>query len=184
MSLESWEYDTMDSDKKKMIIVGLDNAGKSTILLTMKRQLGPHNFQELQPTKGLQTEEFETDEMVYHVFDFGGQKNYREKYLERPIYFASTDILIFVIDIQDDKRFDLALKYLDDILALINDLGEKPDCSIFFHKFDPEISDLEEYQKRSRNLRQKIRQIFKKYSFSLKIYHTSIYTVFEKIQVM
>jgi GTPase SAR1 family protein len=170
--------------KQKMIIVGLDNAGKSTIILTMKRQLGPHNLKDLQATKGLQTENFETEDMTYHVWDFGGQEIYRERYLTRPDYFESTDILIFVIDVQDSKRFELAFKYLTDILEIIKDNTDKPDCSVFLHKFDPEIADSGEMQKTSRDLRKKIRDIFNNYALTPKVYHTSIYTVFERVQVM
>ena len=172
------------AEKKKMVIIGLDNAGKSTIIMTMKRQLGPHNLKDLQPTKGLQTEDFETEDTTYHVWDFGGQKSYRDKYLQKPTYFESTDILIFVMDIQDNKRYELALDYMVDILKILKDLGEKCEWSIFFHKFDPEILESGTHQKRSRELRKKIREIFKEYLSPVKVFHTSIYTVFQRIQVM
>ncbi|MHA1131686.1 MAG: ADP-ribosylation factor-like protein [Candidatus Helarchaeota archaeon] len=172
------------SRKKKLVIVGLDNAGKSTIILTMKRQLGPHNLIDLQPTKGLSTESFETDDITYHVFDFGGQEAYRNRYLEKPYYFESTDNLVYVIDIQDAERFELSLKYLEEIIKILHKLAEKPDCSVFFHKFDPELADSEKMQERSRELRKKIRMIFNNYRLNTKVYHTSIYTVFERVQVM
>ncbi len=172
------------TNKKKLILIGLDNAGKSTILLTMRQQIGPHIFRDLQPTKGLATEKVETEDMIYHVWDFGGQEAYRQKYIERKDYFEDTDTCIFVIDIQDNNRFDLALDYLKQILEIFKDLGENPDFSVFFHKFDPELVDSKEYQQKSSELRKKIRDIFKFHSFSVKVFHTTIYTVFERIQVM
>ncbi len=182
---KSWGFKPVDAkEKKKIALVGLDNAGKSTIILTMKGNLGPHIYKELDPTKGLQTETFETNEISYHVFDFGGQEAYRERYLQKPDFFAETDSFIFVIDIQDADRYDLALAYLSDILQLLNELDEPCECSIFFHKFDPELLESDEYQQRSTDLRKRIRDLFKKYSFPLKVFHTSIYTVFQRIQVM
>ncbi|MFX1298954.1 MAG: ADP-ribosylation factor-like protein [Promethearchaeota archaeon] len=170
--------------RKKMIIVGLDNAGKTTIILTMKKKLGPHNFTELEPTRGLQTEEFETvDGVTYHIWDFGGQEAYREKYLQKPGYFGDTDSCTFVLDIQDKSRYTLALEYLQEILKILKELGENCDFSVYLHKFDPELVDSDEYQKRSEDLRIKLREIFKTYTFPLKFFHTSIYTVFQKIQV-
>ena len=92
--------------------------------------------------------------------------------------------MLFVIDIQDNKRYELALEYMVNILKILKDLGEETDWSVFFHKFDPEILESGAYQKNSRELRKKIREIFKEYSTSVKVFHTSIYTVFQRIQVM
>ncbi|HUX99317.1 MAG TPA: ADP-ribosylation factor-like protein [Candidatus Deferrimicrobium sp.] len=175
----------MSAEKRiKMAIVGLDNAGKSTILLTLQRQAGLQDFTKLQPTKGLQTEQFTTDDNVYNVWDFGGQSKYRESYLQKPEYFAETDKVIFVIDIQDKERFEVALKYLEEILEIMKKNGIKCEYSIFLHKFDPELLESEEYQERSQNLRKKLRQLFKNYQFQVKVFHTSIYTIFQRIQVM
>ena len=169
---------------KKIIIIGLDNAGKSTILLTLKREAGLHEFANLQPTKGLQTEQFESSGLQYHIWDFGGQEKFRQMYLNKPDYFYETDSVIFVIDVQEETRFEAALGYLEEILKLMKEANEKSEFSVYFHKFDPELLDEEKYQERSKNLRKKLRQLFKQYSFEVKVYHTSIYTVFQRIQVM
>jgi small GTP-binding protein len=167
-----------------MVFVGLDNAGKSTILLTLQRQAGLQSYAKLQPTKGLQTEQFTTQDAIYNVWDFGGQSKYRESYLEKPEYFAETDKVIFVIDIQDENRYELALKYLEEILAILKKDEAKCEYTIFLHKFDPELLESIEYQERSQNLRKRLRQLFKDYQLPLKVFHTSIYTIFQRIQVM
>ncbi|NVM28673.1 MAG: 50S ribosome-binding GTPase [Candidatus Helarchaeota archaeon] len=175
----------MNSQKKeKIIIVGLDNAGKSTILLTLKRRTNLPFIAELEPTKGIVTEQFETPECVYHCWDFGGQASFRESYLKKPEVFAETDKLIYVIDIQDDARFEQSLNYLGEILDLMKQMGEKSKFSIFLHKFDPELLESDEYKQRSKELRKKLRNISKEYDIPINVYHTTIYTVFQRIQVM
>jgi len=170
--------------KKKMVILGLDNAGKSTILLTLKQQTGVQSFANLKPTKGINTENFESQEASYYVWDFGGQEIYRQGYLKNPDQFKGTDVLIYVIDIQDATRYEKALQFLEEILEIMKNLGQKSEYSVFLHKFDPELLETEPYQKRSAELRTKLRALFRKYAFPLKVYHTSIYTVFQRIQVL
>jgi GTPase SAR1 family protein len=175
----------MDSKpKKKMIILGLDNAGKSTILLTLKKQLSVQSFVDLSPTKGIVTENFESHDAIYYIWDFGGQDIYRKGYLKKPDNFKGTDVLIYVIDIQDPSRYEAALQYLEKILEIMKDLEQTCEYSIFFHKFDPDLLESKEYQKRSSDLRAKLRALFQKYAAPLKVYHTSVYTVFQRIQVM
>ena len=170
--------------KKKMVILGLDNAGKSTILLTLKQQTGIQRFANLKPTAGISTENFESQDATYYVWDFGGQEAYRQKYFTKPENFKGTDMLIYVIDIQDAARYEKALQYLEKVLDTLQSLTQKSECSVFLHKFDPEILESEDYKKRSTELRTKLRALFKKYPFPLKVFHTSIYTVFQRIQVM
>lgn len=173
-----------EKPKKKMIILGLDNAGKSTILLTLKQQIGVQRLAEIKPTKGIETENFESQDASYYVWDFSGQQLYREQNLNKPENFKGTDMLIFVIDIQDAARFDNALQFLEKILGVMQNLKLKCECSVFFHKFDPDLFQSEDYKKRSTDLRAQLRALFNKYPFPLKVFHTSIYTVFQRVQVM
>jgi small GTP-binding protein len=173
-----------EKPKKKMVILGLDNAGKSTILLTLKQQMGIQHFANVKPTKGIATENFESQDATYYVWDFSGQELYRQDYLNKVENFKETDMLIFVIDIQDAARYENALQFLEKILEVMKNIAQKCEYSIFFHKFDPDLFQSEDYKKRSTDLRTKLRVLFNKYSFPLKIFHTSIYTVFQRVQVM
>ena len=167
-----------------MVILGLDNAGKSTILLTLKQQIGVQRLAEIKPTKGIETENFESADATYYVWDFSGQEMYRQDHLNKAEHFKGTDVLIYVIDIQDAARYENALQFLEKILEIMQKLAQKCEYSVFFHKFDPDLMQSEEYNKRSTELRTKLRALFKKYSFPLKVFHTSIYTVFQRVQVM
>ena len=177
--------------EKKVILLGLDNAGKTTILMTMKKQQQSDVY-DLKPTKGVQIEQlkaveaFSTDLVSVIIWDFGGQEKYRRDYLrEAQKYFSEIDQAIYVIDIQDKDRFDLSLEYLKNILDMTKNFNEqKVDVLVFLHKLDPPLVNLPEYQKRSKFLTEKIIKIFEPFGFNLKIFETSIYTVFQKIEAI
>ncbi|MFX0140845.1 MAG: ADP-ribosylation factor-like protein, partial [Candidatus Hodarchaeota archaeon] len=129
-----------DDPAKKMIIIGLDNAGKTTILKTLKQELTPELFANMKPTTGVNIEQFtSTDGMKFMVWDFGGQMAFREEYFRRKdYYFSKIDKLIYVIDIQDPDRYEESIVYLLNIVGVVKLLKPIPNFIIFLHKFDPE----------------------------------------------
>lgn len=178
--------------EKKLIIFGLDNAGKTTILTAMKK-LQNSDVYDLQPTKGVNIEKFtaidgfSNIETNCFIWDFGGQKQYRETYLQdAPKYFSDVDNAIYVIDIQDKKRFDLSLKYLKEVLELLKqyDSDKTVDFLVFLHKFDPELQNNEEYKNRSKYLKERLKNLFKPLNYTFKIFETTVFTIFQKIEII
>ena len=74
---------------KKIIFMGLDNAGKTSILRIVKRELTPEATKNLKPTKGLSTEEFTLNNEKIIIWDFGGQTSFREEYFKHKDYKTS-----------------------------------------------------------------------------------------------
>jgi len=110
---------------------------------------------------------------IFH-WDFGGQEQYRQQYIEKSSkYFISVNLTIFVIDIQDEKRYNEALHYLEKILNIIKETNK--DCKIFvlFHKYDPGLAMHEKIDIKIEELKTKIKNInpFDDIYF----YNTSIY---------
>ncbi|MHA1299837.1 MAG: ADP-ribosylation factor-like protein [Candidatus Helarchaeota archaeon] len=169
---------------KKMIIIGLDNAGKTTILKTLKNELTPKEFATMKPTTGVNMEEYITNDSKFIVWDFGGQMAFREEYFKRKdYYFSNIDKLIYVIDIQDPNRYDESIIYLLNIVGVVKLQKPLPKFIIFFHKFDPEIQAEDKYEKEFERLKGKISTIFKPLKIPLKFFKTSVYTIFQKFQV-
>ena len=73
---------------KKVILIGLENAGKSAIRETIihKYQSNEISFhrviQTLQPTRGVERQVISIFNNKLHLWDMGGQKQYRESYLK------------------------------------------------------------------------------------------------------
>jgi ADP-ribosylation factor-like protein 3 len=85
-----------DNDAK-ILVLGLDNAGKTTLL----RYIANENPKETTPTEGFNVKSIVKDTFKLNVWDIGGQKEIR-KYWEN--YFENVDALIFVVDSSDDFR--------------------------------------------------------------------------------
>jgi len=111
----------------------------------------------------------------------GGQEQYRDNYLkELNAHFSETDKLIFVIDVQDEDRYSLALEYLRSVINSVKANFPDLETSIFLHKYDP---PLEMHSALNQRIEESLIQPLKKIippSYKYKIYKTSIYTVFKK----
>ncbi|MCE7742986.1 MAG: hypothetical protein GOP50_11075 [Candidatus Heimdallarchaeota archaeon] len=140
LSLEETEKVTTGA---KIIMVGIDNAGKTSLSIALKhRGALSQLFQKLYaltPTRGLLRSKIEVFGLDVHMHELGGQSIYREDYLSNPQqYFVGTDIIIFVIDVQAIDRFEESFEYLKQITNVTNSLQLKVPWKIFFHKSDPE----------------------------------------------
>lgn len=95
----------MGDQEVKIVIVGLDNAGKTTTLYKM--QLG--EVVVTQPTIGSQYEELKYKNIKFQMWDLGGQESLRPSWA---IYFVNTQGVILVVDSTDRKRVDLVRQEL------------------------------------------------------------------------
>ncbi len=167
---------------KKLLLLGLDNSGKSSILLSLTRHSNLLNFLTLAPTHGIDRLNYEENGKIFNLWDFGGQEQYRVNHLkELDKYLVGIDKLFFVIDIQDNARYDSALDYLEKILAKIKNHDEPFEFTIFLHKYDPNIHELNASidDVLINDLIPRIKNLIDP-SLTYQIYKTSIYTMFQK----
>ena len=94
----------------KGLILGLDNAGKTTILKSFKGETKLN----LAPTKGFNYQKFDYNNTTFILWDLGGQKTIR-KFCE-DYYQKENDGIIYVIDSSDSERLEETGKELYNIL--------------------------------------------------------------------
>ncbi|CAD2220177.1 Arf/Sar family, other [Angomonas deanei] len=100
----------------KLLILGLNNAGKTSILYHL--QLG-HSIQ-TQPTLGGNTEQLTitnpstTNTITFTCWDLGGQEQLRDAW---KLYYEQTDAVLFVIDAAEPNRFATAKTILHKLLT-------------------------------------------------------------------
>jgi ADP-ribosylation factor protein 1 len=94
----------------RLLMLGLDAAGKTTILYKLK--LG-ENLTTI-PTIGFNVETVEYRNISFTVWDVGGQKKLRTLWRH---YYHGTQGLIFVVDSNDQARFELAAQELHHLLG-------------------------------------------------------------------
>ena len=164
----------------KIVLIGLDNSGKTSILSCLRGIKRISAFNSPQPTRGEDWQSFEALNSHYVIFDLGGQRAYRDDYFnDFDKYLIGTRKIIYVIDVQDINRYDEAIEYLEKVIVSM-EKNKEINFSIFLHKFDPDIVfDKVLSEKIINALIKRIKKtIPPKFNYSL--HKTSIYAIFEK----
>ncbi|MHA1651386.1 MAG: ADP-ribosylation factor-like protein [Candidatus Helarchaeota archaeon] len=158
-------------EKKKILLAGLENAGKTAILNILTKRF---KIADLKPTKNVEVAPLTTKTVTFNIWDMGGQEDYRKIYLSHPErFFVNVHTVIYVVDIQDKQKYRLALSYLEKILEIMESFAEFPDFLIFLHKADPQIYN--DFLPEIKMLEHKFNDLFKNRNFLYRILHTSIY---------
>jgi GTPase SAR1 family protein len=159
----------------KILLAGLDKAGKTSFIHGVRRKYS--EIIKSLPTKGVErTEEniFEEQNSQIFVWDLGGQKKYRERYLEQSeVYLYNIDLMFFFIDIQDIDRINEALGLFNKILSLLIELDEFPPIVVCLNKFDPDLKGSKEIFKNLEVIADEIKNNSDR--FFIKIFQTSIF---------
>eukprot|EP00605_Chrysophyceae_sp_TOSAG23-4_P001298 GSChrysophyteH1.ASY1.ANO1.1412.1 assembled CDS len=83
----------------RLLVLGLDNSGKTTIL----KKLSDEDITHIMPTQGFNIKSLMRDGFKLNVWDIGGQKSIRPYWRN---YYDQTDALIYVIDSADRRRME------------------------------------------------------------------------------
>lgn len=104
-------FESLFAKKKATILmVGLDAAGKTTILVKLKLNEVPETV----PTLGFNVETVEYRSVVFHLWDVGGQERLRSLWR---YYYEGATAIIFVIDSHDRDRLGVAKQELEVLLS-------------------------------------------------------------------
>merc|ERR1711988_1938409 len=93
----------------RILMLGLDNAGKTTIL----KKLSDEPTQSVTPTQGFNIKSLLHEGFKLNVWDIGGQRAIRPYWRN---YFENTDALIYVVDSSDRRRLEEAAAELAELL--------------------------------------------------------------------
>lgn len=95
------------SKEVRILILGLDNAGKTTILYRLQND-SEETIQTI-PTIGFNVEVLQYKNIKFQVWDLGGQTSIRPYWR---CYYPNTDAIIFVVDSCDTERLGIAKQEL------------------------------------------------------------------------
>merc|ERR1712022_88684 len=93
----------------RILMLGLDNSGKTTIL----KRLSDEDITHVTPTQGFNIKSLMHEGFELNVWDIGGQKTIRPYWKN---YFENTDALIYVVDSSDKRRLEEAAQELGELL--------------------------------------------------------------------
>ena len=94
----------------RVILIGLDNAGKTTILYKLKLNEVITTI----PTIGFNVEEVTVKNLTMTVWDVGGQTKIRPLWQH---YFQNNDAVIYIVDSSDQARLEEAREELFSVLS-------------------------------------------------------------------
>lgn len=106
----SWFQSMFERKNATILMVGLDAAGKTTILMKLKL----NETKETVPTIGFNVETVEYKNVKFHVWDVGGQEKLRQLWKH---YYEGANAIIYVIDSNDRERMTLAKAELERLLV-------------------------------------------------------------------
>jgi GTP-binding protein SAR1 len=110
-----WVFDSLSFfglyyKESKILFLGLDNAGKTTLLQMLKSStLASHT-----PTFHPNAEELIIGNVRFHTHDLGGHEAARRLWKD---YYTTVDGIVYVVDALDRDRFPEAREELNAILA-------------------------------------------------------------------
>eukprot|EP00933_Yihiella_yeosuensis_P019068 TRINITY_DN15492_c0_g2_i3.p1 TRINITY_DN15492_c0_g2~~TRINITY_DN15492_c0_g2_i3.p1 ORF type:complete len:181 (+),score=50.68 TRINITY_DN15492_c0_g2_i3:102-644(+) len=99
-----------DEKEARILMLGLDNAGKTTIL----KKLSEEDISHIMPTQGFNIKSLVHDGFKLNVWDIGGQKSIRPYWSN---YFEASDALVYVIDSSDRRRLEESGEELRELIA-------------------------------------------------------------------
>ncbi|XP_078394518.1 ADP-ribosylation factor-like protein 5B isoform X5 [Cetorhinus maximus] len=103
-----WSF--FGDQEHKVIVVGLDNAGKTTILYQFLMNEVVHTS----PTIGSNVEEIMVKSTHFLMWDIGGQDSLRSSW---NTYYTNTEFIILVVDSTDRERLSITKEELYRMLA-------------------------------------------------------------------
>ncbi|VDM44129.1 unnamed protein product [Toxocara canis] len=121
----------MSKKQVNILVLGLDNSGKTTIL----NQLKPPEAQTAQivPTVGYNVDKFTSSNMTFSAYDMSGQGKYRNLW---ETYYKESEGVIFVVDSSDRLRVAVARDELWLLLDHKDMASRKIPLLVFANKMD------------------------------------------------
>lgn len=161
----------------KVAIMGMQNAGKTSLINYLFAQTPDEQYKETEPTVSVDHKALMLDGHHLAVWDFGGQEAFRKEYLQNPDdFFVNTELLLFIVDSQAEEYYPDAIEYFKAVLEIMQKMNPKLHVVVDLHKYDPDLTQDIEFIVKTQWLEDKFKNILKGTKFSYEFMRTSIFS--------
>ena len=124
-------------DVKKIVLMGLSNAGKTCIYERVFEGKKPWELMKSTATKGINYKNYEVGDVSKPmIWDLGGQQQYLDEYHGPLKKSQKASVLLYVVDASDVERYENAKIELEWSLNEILTFNKSPIINVFLHKID------------------------------------------------
>ena len=120
----------------KILFLGLDNAGKTTLMGMLKENRMTQNDPTFQPS----AHELQLGGITFTAYDLGGHKQVRRVWKD---YMFAADGIVFIVDSADRKRFPEAKREFDQLI--LDEQAEDIPILMLANKIDMDGAASEEF---------------------------------------
>ncbi|MFW9996762.1 MAG: ADP-ribosylation factor-like protein [Candidatus Odinarchaeota archaeon] len=130
--------DQVTGEPEKIILIGLAESGKTTIIRVITEGYVPDRKAEYTATLDYERKKITLMGKRLTLFDLGGQKAFLDRFTGElaQFMFSKVKVMIFVVDIMDVNALSRARYYLDLALNNINHYSPTALIYVFLHKTD------------------------------------------------
>jgi small GTP-binding protein len=161
--------------KMKIVLAGLDSSGKTSFLLSIDRRFS--KIIGLKPTISANVSSIQVLGASIFLWDLGGQKSLREKYLSKSqVYLYETDLVFYFIDIKNRERFNESIEYYRNIIQELEKFNQNTPIIFILSKSDEDILNTKEIKENLTIIKSKLSEITK--GIELEFYQTSVFSIF------
>mmetsp|Transcript_50010 Transcript_50010/g.100680 ORF Transcript_50010/g.100680 Transcript_50010/m.100680 type:complete len:198 (-) Transcript_50010:53-646(-) len=109
-----WQW-LLQKEECRMVLLGIDNAGKTTTLEQLKSLFGAKGMaaDRIAPTIGMNIGRLQIDKVIAVFWDLGGHASFRSVWHN---YYPEVQGVMFVVDSADTRRMEEAKKVLVEVL--------------------------------------------------------------------
>ncbi|MFX0039972.1 MAG: ADP-ribosylation factor-like protein [Promethearchaeota archaeon] len=126
-------------DIKKIVLMGLSNAGKTCIYERVFEGKKPWELMQSTATKGIDYKKYEVSNFSKPmIWDLGGQQQYLDEYhgpLKQSI-FQKASVLLYIVDASDIERLEGARFEFEWSVNQMLLFNKSPTINVFLHKID------------------------------------------------
>ncbi|XP_053342364.1 ras-related GTP binding Cb [Clarias gariepinus] len=129
------EEEDGDTEKPRILLMGLRRSGKSSIQKVVFHKMSPSETLFLESTNKIYKDDISSSSFVhFQIWDFPGQVDFLDPAFDYQMIFRGTGALIFVIDAQDDYMEALGRLHLT--VSRAYRVNPRINFEVFVHKVD------------------------------------------------